>query len=110
MARWGGRLEYYLGAESLATAWQQVGEDEQALRVLEEAAEAKARYSNFFWGAFGWLRVQARLAREYRELGRIDEAVSIEDDVLHMLKYADADHPIVRQIREARNNLAQPTQ
>ncbi len=72
--------------------------------MLEEAAAAKARYgSGLFWGAFGGFRVQARLAREYRKLGRIDEAVAIEDEVLHMLKYADADHPIVRQIKEARS-------
>ena len=100
-----GRLEYYLGAESLATAFQHVGDDAQALRVLEAAAAAKARYDSSFWGAFGGLRVRARLAREYRTLGRIDEAVAIEDDVLHMLKYADADHPIVLQIREVRTNL-----
>ena len=60
--------------------------------------------------ACGRSRVRARLAREYRTLGRVDEAVSIEDDVLRMLKYADADHPIVLQIREARNTHAQPTQ
>ena len=106
-----GRLDYYLGAESLATAWQHVGDDAQALVVLEEAAAAKARYPiSLMVGAFGGLRVQARLAREYRRLGRVDEAVAIEDDVLHMLKYADADHPIVLQIKEAQNNPAQPTQ
>ena len=74
--------------------------------MLEKATEAKARYANFFWGAFGRLRVQARLAREYRALGRVDEAVAIEDDVLHMLKYADADHPIVLQIRKTRAGAA----
>ncbi len=46
--------------------------------------------------------MQARLASEYRKLGRIDEAEAIEDEVLGMLKYADADHPIVRQIRESK--------
>ncbi len=106
-----GQLDYFLGAESLATAWQHVGDDAQALVVLEEAAAAKARYPiGLMVGAFGQLRVKARLAREYRTLGRVDEAVAIEDDVLHMLKYADADHPIVLQIREAQNNLAQSTQ
>ena len=79
--------------------------------MLEEAAAAKARYrSGLFWGAFGRFRVQARLAREYRTLGRVDEAVAIEDDVLHMLKYADADHPIVLQIQEAQSAHAESTQ
>ena len=77
----------------------------------EEAAAAKARYgNNQFWGAFGRFRVRTRLAREYRKLGRIDEAVAIEDDVLHMLKYADADHPIVLQITATRNATRASTQ
>ena len=45
------------------------------------------------------------LAREYRNLGRLDEAEAIENEVLRMLKYADADHPIVRQINESRASL-----
>ena len=56
-------------------------------------------------GGFGRFRVRARLASEYRKLGRLDEAVAIEDEVLRMLKYADADHPIVRQINESRASL-----
>ena len=88
-----------------------MGDDARALRVLEEAAAAKARYgNNQFWGAFGRFRVRTRLAREYRTLGRIDEAVAIEDDVLHMLKYADADHPIVLQIAETRNATRESVQ
>ena len=60
----------------------------------------KARYNNGGpAGAFARFRVQARLAHEYRKLGRIAEAVAIEDEVLHMLKYAEDDHPVVRQIR-----------
>ena len=54
-------------------------------------------------------RVQARLARDYRKVGRVVEAVAIEDDVLRMLKYADADHPIVLRIREARAEAGSPT-
>ncbi len=93
-------IDFYLGSESLVTAWQRLGNEAQALRVLENAAQVKARdLARGLTGAFGRFRVQARLAREYRQLGRIDEAVAIEAEVLRMLKYADADHPIVRQIR-----------
>ena len=93
--------EFYQASESLATAWQRIGNETSALRVLETAAQTKAQYPNLL-GAVPRFHVQARLAREYRTLGRIDEAVAIEDDVLHMLRYADADNDIVRQIREAR--------
>lgn len=60
-------------------------------------------------GAHGRFRVQARLALEYRKLGRIVDAVTIEDEVLHMLSHADADHPIVQQIREQQASGAAAT-
>ena len=97
--------DFYRGSESLATAWQELGEDTQALRVLEEAAQVRARY--FFGqvvGAFGRSRIQARLAREYRKLGRNDDAEAIETDMLRMLRYADDDHPIVRYIQESQTS------
>ena len=100
-----GTIDFYLGSESLATAWQRLGNETQALRVLEDAAQLKARYRNReLTGAFGRFRVQARLAREYRKLGRVQEAEAIEAELLRMLTYADADHPIVRQIRESQGS------
>ena len=98
------RSWFYRASESRATAYLEVGDETQVLHVLERAAQDKPLYHgrDGIGTANDWLRVQARLAREYRRLGRIVEAVAIEDDVLHMLKYADADHPIVLQIREAR--------
>ena len=57
-------------------------------------------------GAHGWFRVQARLAHEYRRLGRIPEAEAVEDVVLHRLTYADVDHPVVLQIKAARAGQA----
>ena len=103
---WGASaLDFYLGSESLATAWQLLRNEPRALRVLENAAKVQARIETALGGAHGRFRVQARLAREYRKLGRIDEAVAIEDEVLHMLTYADADHPVVLAINEARAGL-----
>ena len=99
--------DFYRGSESLATALQESGEDTQALRVLEEAAQVRARY--FFGnvvGAFGRSRIQARLAREYRKLGRNDDAEAIETDILLMLRDADDDHPIVRYIQESQTSPA----
>ena len=94
------RTLFYMASEYLATAWLEVGEDTQALHVLAQAAQGRPRYrrGGLIEGARVWCRAQARLAREYRKLGRTSEAVAIEDDVLHMLKYADADHPIVIEI------------
>ena len=97
----------YLESESLATAWLNVGEEAKALQVLEKAAQERPRYGGgMIIGAHGRFRVQARLAHEYRRLGRIQEAEAVEDELLHMLKYADADHPVVLQIKEARSGEA----
>ncbi len=96
-------LEFFLASESLASAWQRLGNEPRALGVLEEAAHRTVRDRNdVLAGAFGRFRVRARLASEYRTLGRVDEAEALEDDVLRMLEYADADHPIVRQINASR--------
>ena len=101
-------LDFFVASESLASALQGVGNEPRVLRVLEVAARrAPLRTVNltgFLTGAFGRFRVQARLASEYRKLGRVDEAEAIENEVLRMLKYADADHPIVRQINESRES------
>ena len=43
-----GGMDFYLGSESLATAWQRLGNETQVLRVLEDAAQVKARYLR--WG------------------------------------------------------------
>ena len=93
----------YLASESLATAWLEVGEEAEAVRVLESVSVVRPVYGSQLWGGYGWFRVRARFAREYRKLGLVSEAVAIEDDVLHMLKYADADHPVLLQINEARS-------
>ena len=93
--------EYYQASELLATAWQRIGDETQALQVLETATHVQAQYPRL-WGVVPRFRVQARLARDYRRLGRVEEAVEIEDEVLHMLRYADASHQVVRRITDAR--------
>ena len=96
-------LEFFVASESLASAWLRLGDVPRALAVLDAATRRTPRnHQHILAGAFGRFRVQARLASEYRKLGRVDEAEAIEDEVLRMLKYADADHPIVRQINQSR--------
>ena len=92
--------------EVLGEALPLIQASEQRLeKVTTPSLRALQLYSQYLrWGlegAFGRFHVQARLAREYRKLGRVQEAEALEAEVLRMLKYADADHPIVRQIRES---------
>ena len=70
------RATFYEVSESLATALHEAGDERQALRVLERALEEGVLLNGSGWilGAFNRLRLQARLAREYRKVGRVDEA------------------------------------
>ena len=45
-----------------------------------------------------WLRIRAALAKLYRETGRDKDAREVEEDLRKHLAYADADHPILRQL------------
>ena len=105
------RKTFYLASESLATAYSRTGDEVRAMNVLEKAAEESPLlgFGGQIMGVHAWYRVQAGLARGYRKLGRTDEAVTVEDELLHRLKYADADHPIVLQIREARSATSSET-
>ena len=46
-----------------------------------------------------WLRVRWRQAQVYRQLGRLEEARQIEEELANLLAYGDPDHVIVRKLR-----------
>ena len=42
------------------------------------------------------------MARLYRRVGRAEDALVIEADLLKLLALADADHPILRELKQIR--------
>jgi tetratricopeptide (TPR) repeat protein len=100
-----GFAAYFMGSVSLARAWEQQGNQQKALQVLEQASRDKARAYPFS-GPF-WMRAHFRLAELYRQLGRETDARKIEAELLELLKYADPDHAILQQLRspKARKEL-----
>jgi tetratricopeptide (TPR) repeat protein len=104
-----GSYKHFLGAESLAEAWRQRRNPERACQALEQASDAR-RWAAFDFGGSLWIENQSRLAGLYRELGRTAQAKKIEDDLLRALSQADADHPVLLDIRRARASVhrAQP--
>jgi hypothetical protein len=93
----------------LAEAWRQRRNPERACQALEQASDAR-RWAAFDFGGSLWIENQSRLAGLYRELGRTAQAKKIEDDLLRALSQADADHPVLLDIRRARASVhrAQP--
>ena len=94
-------LVFFLGSESLARAWEQHGDVEEALRVLENASAARRRIylGHVFPRGMHWLRIEAVRARLARELGRQEEAARIEAELLKLLAVADPDHVILRELK-----------
>jgi DNA-binding winged helix-turn-helix (wHTH) protein/tetratricopeptide (TPR) repeat protein len=93
---------FYLGSETLARTYERQGKFDQALRILLRAYESKGKtficvpIPSGQW----WLSDALQLADLYRKMGRLSEAEHVENDLRKMLVYADADHPIVRALKE----------
>ena len=70
------------------------------MQVLEQASSKKALLFAPYAGEnpARWLRIRLTLAEIYREMGRDEDALKIEAELRSMLAYADADHPILRQL------------
>ena len=86
---------------SAASAWEQLENLPAAVRVLEQSSAART----LTWGKRGsvgmwWLRNQWRLAQLYRKLNRVDDAREIESELLALLAYADADHPMLLDLQQ----------
>ena len=100
-------IYYFLPAsDGLALAFEQSGRPDRALPVLEEGF--RRRFLEFpSDDPYEWdnpyvvfsLRIQARLALVYRQVGRIEDARKLENQLRRILAYADPDHPIVLQLK-----------
>jgi len=95
---------YFETSISLARAWHAVGDDMQALRVLEEAVRAEAPPT----AAAVWIKAQIHLVHAYRRAGRVDEAEAIAERVRRLLAQADADHPFLRMLAAPTDSLDRP--
>jgi tetratricopeptide (TPR) repeat protein len=91
---------FFLSMETLASALAHKGDLEGAVRVLEFTSQKK-RLGVFNWVSNGplWIRNHLLLARLYRKAGRAADAQRIEAELLNLLALADADHPILVELR-----------
>lgn len=97
-----GLRDYYQECETLATAYETTNRRADALRALERCASQRPMFysATFFPGPPFWMRLKLRLADEYRATNQVNAALHIEDELRKLLIYTDADHPLVRKLRE----------
>ena len=95
-------IEYFLGSEALARAWDLQGNSQRALEALEAASRRRAwTYSddNGLLTGYFWMTVEWQQAQLYRKLGRLSDAQRIEAELLKRLAHADPDHPLLVRLR-----------
>ena len=91
---------YFMGSEVLAEAWREREDSTNAAQVLRAALEKEAFLlldQSVLTGPL-WLKLQAQLSQLYREMGRNEDALKIEDGLRSLLALADPGHPILRQL------------
>ena len=90
-----------MASEDLAQAYRKQGKLADAIRVLERATSGPVWPANF---SAAWQeRLQLQLAQLYREAGRTQDAARVESVLAKELAFADADHPISRQLAALAN-------
>jgi serine/threonine protein kinase len=92
----------YTYAESLARALTRRGETSAAIQVLEQVRAIREKvYTRVSQNGYFWMRTQQLLADLYRQVGRVDEAGRIDQDLLAALAAADADDPMRLELEQA---------
>ena len=105
LIKWDASHVYFLGAESLALAYEKQGKLDSALQVLEEVS-ANRPLADISYGDGGmfaapfWMRDQMDLARLYRRMGRVKDAQKIESELRSLLAYADPDFPMLVELKK----------
>jgi hypothetical protein len=89
------RFSYPFNRFPLAIALERLGKPEEAIAGLEEE-DLPHRDLCLNWT---WPQCRAKLAELYRKVGRIDDAVKVENQLRHYLSEADPDYPILAQLR-----------
>jgi len=96
------RREFYLAADTLASALLDSGESGEAMRLLARWSDDRARTMAFMSDqpfAPYWIRLRSRLEALYRDTGRDEEAAAIRSYLSSLLATADDDHSIANRIR-----------
>lgn len=94
---WSSKL-FFLRANGLASAQEQLGGIDAAIRTLEYHGRKKG--GSIFWPAatLFWMKNQLMLMELYQRTGQPGKAGRIEIELRELLSVSDADHPVLRHL------------
>ena len=98
----GAHPAYLIGSQALACLLEKEDKPQQAMEVLEEAAQRSSAIGP--GGGFFRLKVLAQLAQLYRKAGREEDADQVERELRKQLALADPDHPILLQLQRTQKS------
>lgn len=90
------QYDLFRAAVTRADAWRALGDLPRAIEVL--ASWRRDNYFSNYVNGQDWLAATAHLATLYRDAGRVQEALPLEEDLRGLLRHADPDHEIVREL------------
>jgi DNA-binding winged helix-turn-helix (wHTH) protein/tetratricopeptide (TPR) repeat protein len=102
-----GTFAFFLAVEALARVREAEGNLPEAIGTLEKASAERPRVQILH--GFAWIRIQWRLAQLYRKVGRLQDAQRIEAELRELLANADADFPMLVQLKRLQEQAATPT-
>ena len=90
----------FMGLEALVDAQEQLGNRDEAIHLLENfPISPQQAYCHCGSAGMYWMRTRWQLAKLYRQVGRTDDAQAIESELLDLLAFADADHPMLLDLQ-----------
>jgi len=88
-------------ASDMADAYLTLGQSDEAMRVLKDETANPAESIGRDWaGGFPWIAARNHLAEVYERIGHTDEAMTIDNELLHLLAAADDDYPILIEVKK----------
>jgi hypothetical protein len=96
---WRGTHQWADTVMALAAARAAVGDGAHASALLEDATKDWTEYPEEW--AYTYLGLRDRLARLYRDAGRLSDADRTDAELRVLLAVADEDHPIRRRLTAA---------
>ena len=93
-----GSGAHFIGLDMMSRLAEAKGEAQRAAELLEMTNDQRERAALLGTGLF-WIKCQTRLAEVYRNMGRPEDALRVERELLIALALSDPDHPTTAALK-----------